>query len=413
MECTINARFEFHADDAKRPEVDGFIAVTFDDYSREKIGTDEGFFEWGFEARDESDRVVGVIRGDAFVGGLLIHHLVVARDHRRSGLGSHLLGLALRLGIERGLSIARLTSFEYQAPSFYLRHGFQLDFSRTTGFNPDAGALHYFSRPLRPADVDVLPGSAATAGVGGTSFLTRSGSCLSVRVIPDDARVAAHDSALEMLKEYAIETTGGQFADVQPFCFVARQRTPALAPATTSASDRIDSDHAPPCPTVTSPSPSPQAIVGVVCGITFWGGAEIEILVVSPELRRSGLGSALLACAEAHVSRAGAEVVCLQTFNFQVSLLAQAVESTVHAPTSGSIEVLSFIVSSLSLAGTVVLPQARIRSRSRAGGLGEGLKLALLPQEPRCMHRRRRCELVGCRLRQAHEDVKVATGCTP
>jgi GNAT superfamily N-acetyltransferase len=299
--------FRIDADDAKRREVDDFISRTFDEYAVSKLGVDEQYFQWGFEAVDSTGRTVALIRGESFLGGLIIDHFVVAKEYRRGGLGSRLLGLVLHLGRERGLGIVRLTTFAYQAPAFYLRHGFLIDFSRASGFDPVAGPLHYCSRTLSSTDCDAGAVSSPVPVTGGAAvpFVTQAGACIAIRAIPEADQSRAQAEALAMLKEYAISVTGGSWARVEPFCFVARHR---LLPASgLSGSVAVSEDSA------------AGPIAGVVCGHTFWGGAEVEILVVDAAARRSGLGSALLAHAEDHVREAvGARIVCLQTFDFQV-----------------------------------------------------------------------------------------------
>ena len=304
--------YTFTPENAKCAAVDDFVSQVFDDYCREKLGAVENFFEWGFEAVTDSGRTVGVVFGEAYVGGLIINDLVVASDLRHQGLGSYLLGLALRLGRDRGQGVARLTAFEYQAPTFFQRHGFAVDISRDC-FSPTAGSLHYLSRTLSVTDPDALSGASLPE-----SFVIRGGApLLSIRAMPEGGHAACAAAASALFRGPGSDLgvcTATELTRPEPFCFVARR---SHADGRIMQSPEDDADglvH----------SPGTNDIVGTVYGHTIWGFAEVEILAVDPALRRSGLGARLLARAEAHARSSGAKIVCLQTFDFQVRRAAGA-----------------------------------------------------------------------------------------
>ncbi|WP_395743562.1 GNAT family N-acetyltransferase [Prosthecobacter sp.] len=73
--------------------------------------------------------------GDAVVGGLLaetqlswlrISIMSVHPDWRSQGIGAALLAEAERLALERGCKYVYVDTMDYQAPRFYLSHGFQI-----------------------------------------------------------------------------------------------------------------------------------------------------------------------------------------------------------------------------------------------------------------------------------------------
>lgn len=76
-------------------------------------------------ARDSSGRVVGGIRGFVFLYWLQIEVLFVDEAVRGSGVGSALLEEAERRARDLGAKNASLTTFEWQAPGFYTKHGYE------------------------------------------------------------------------------------------------------------------------------------------------------------------------------------------------------------------------------------------------------------------------------------------------
>ncbi|WP_369632862.1 GNAT family N-acetyltransferase [Variovorax sp. V512] len=76
-------------------------------------------------ARDGNGRLLGGLRSFVFLYWLNIEVLFVEADVRGSGLGSRLLTEAERQAIELGATNAKLDTFEWQAPAFYLKHGYK------------------------------------------------------------------------------------------------------------------------------------------------------------------------------------------------------------------------------------------------------------------------------------------------
>jgi GNAT superfamily N-acetyltransferase len=76
-------------------------------------------------AKDQSGRLLGGLRGFVFLYWLNIEVLFVEEDMRGTGLGSRLLAGAERQAIALGAQNARLDTFEWQARGFYLKHGYE------------------------------------------------------------------------------------------------------------------------------------------------------------------------------------------------------------------------------------------------------------------------------------------------
>ncbi len=73
----------------------------------------------------EDGRVVGGLRSLVFLNWLRIEVLFVDEAQRSLGTGSRLLAEAERLARDLGAKNALLETFEFQAPKFYAKHGYE------------------------------------------------------------------------------------------------------------------------------------------------------------------------------------------------------------------------------------------------------------------------------------------------
>ena len=79
-----------------------------------------------FVARGANDELLGGLIGYTQWNWLFVRILWVAEQARRSGLGSRLLKAAEKLALERGCDRVHLDTFDFQAPSFYQKHGYKI-----------------------------------------------------------------------------------------------------------------------------------------------------------------------------------------------------------------------------------------------------------------------------------------------
>ena len=84
---------------------------------------------------DKAGEVVGGMFGDAFLGCLCVYRLWVADAWRGKGLGIRLMALVEEKAREAGCSTMQLDTFDFQAPRFYEKLGFE-EFGRFRYF-PD------------------------------------------------------------------------------------------------------------------------------------------------------------------------------------------------------------------------------------------------------------------------------------
>ncbi|MFJ8634153.1 GNAT family N-acetyltransferase [Streptomyces sp. NPDC093568] len=76
---------------------------------------------------DDTGDMVGGLVGHTWTTWLHVTYLWVDERHRGSGLGSQLLAHAEGMArTERGCTAARLETWDFQAPEFYKRHGYEV-----------------------------------------------------------------------------------------------------------------------------------------------------------------------------------------------------------------------------------------------------------------------------------------------
>ncbi len=109
------------------------------EYNVEQTGHDDG--RWlALFVRDAGGRMVAGLHGWTWGGWLKVSDLWIERAHRREGLGTRLLQAAEDEARARGCRRATLSTYSFQAPLFYQKHGY-----RVVGVVDDmpAGHRHY------------------------------------------------------------------------------------------------------------------------------------------------------------------------------------------------------------------------------------------------------------------------------
>lgn len=96
-------------------------------------------------AVDDDGELVGGLTAWTWGGLLGIEMLWVREDSRRSGWGGRLLQAAEEEARRRGCDRGCVSSFTFQAPNFYQRHGYR-ETGRTLGFPGGAADVHMFKQ---------------------------------------------------------------------------------------------------------------------------------------------------------------------------------------------------------------------------------------------------------------------------
>jgi GNAT superfamily N-acetyltransferase len=76
-------------------------------------------------AKDEGGNLLGGFRGEIYFHWLFINVLFVEERERGKGLGARLLAEGEARAKAEGARRSRLETFEWQAPGFYLKHGYR------------------------------------------------------------------------------------------------------------------------------------------------------------------------------------------------------------------------------------------------------------------------------------------------
>ena len=109
--------------------IGSFINEEFLSYA-EQNDVDSNFNEFCFIAESDDGEVLGVIAGRAYYNEVHIGELIIHKAHRKCGLGSKLV-LAVEEAFQNaGYDKITLTTFGFQAPEFYKKLGYVVEFVR-------------------------------------------------------------------------------------------------------------------------------------------------------------------------------------------------------------------------------------------------------------------------------------------
>ena len=98
-----------------------------------------------FQEDSAGTKQAGLI-GETFGNWLSIKYLWVSSDLRRNGVGSRLLKAAEDEAKSRGAKYVFVDTFDFQAPGFYVKHGYHEVFELSE--YPKTGTRHYYTKEL-------------------------------------------------------------------------------------------------------------------------------------------------------------------------------------------------------------------------------------------------------------------------
>ena len=95
---------------------------------------------------DDSGELLAGLVAETFGNWLEIEYLFVKEDLRGQGIGSQLLQQAESKAKKRNCRFAFVNTYQFQAPAFYQKHGYQEVF--TLKDYPCTGQRHYYQKDL-------------------------------------------------------------------------------------------------------------------------------------------------------------------------------------------------------------------------------------------------------------------------
>lgn len=101
---------------------------------------------FAFFLRDDNEKIVGGCHGEIMYGHLFIGHIWVDEALRGQGYGTQLMNATEKFAREKACHFLATNTMDWQAPDFYKRQGFYIEFERH-GFDKDA-VLYYLRKDL-------------------------------------------------------------------------------------------------------------------------------------------------------------------------------------------------------------------------------------------------------------------------
>ena len=106
-----------------------FINKAFTDYAiQSKV--DLNFEEYCFIAENDDGEIIGVITGRAYYNEVHIGDLIIDKEYRGQDIGTGLVNRVEEEFKDKGFDKITLTTFGFQAPEFYKKLGYSLEFIR-------------------------------------------------------------------------------------------------------------------------------------------------------------------------------------------------------------------------------------------------------------------------------------------
>ena len=84
----------------------------------------------------EDDKVVGIITGHSYYKEVHIGDLIVLEEYRNKHIGTKLVEMVESYHKNKGFENLNLTTYGFQAPEFYKKCGFEVEFIRENKENP-------------------------------------------------------------------------------------------------------------------------------------------------------------------------------------------------------------------------------------------------------------------------------------
>lgn len=100
-----------------------------------KNGVDCNYQPFNFIAK-ENEKVVGLITGHSYYKEVHIGDLIILEEYRNKHIGTKLVEAVETYHRDKGFENMNLTTYAFQAPEFYKKYGFEIEFIRENKRNP-------------------------------------------------------------------------------------------------------------------------------------------------------------------------------------------------------------------------------------------------------------------------------------
>ena len=106
-----------------------FISEAFSDYSISK-NVDLNYEEYCFIAENDKGEIIGAVTGRAYYNEVHIGDLIIDKEYRGQDIGTKLVKTVEEAYGDKGYEKFALTTFGFQAPEFYKKLGYTLEYVR-------------------------------------------------------------------------------------------------------------------------------------------------------------------------------------------------------------------------------------------------------------------------------------------
>lgn len=93
------------------------------------------YVPFSFIAKDD-EKIVGIITGNSYYKEVHIGDLIVLEEYRNKHIGTQLVKAVEDYFKNKGFENINLTTYAFQAPDFYIKCGFKVEFIRENKENP-------------------------------------------------------------------------------------------------------------------------------------------------------------------------------------------------------------------------------------------------------------------------------------
>lgn len=84
----------------------------------------------------ENEKIIGILTGHLYYKEVHIADLIILEQHRNKNIGSQLIKCVEEYFKNKAFENINLTTYQFQAPEFYKKCGFKLEFIRENKENP-------------------------------------------------------------------------------------------------------------------------------------------------------------------------------------------------------------------------------------------------------------------------------------